>query len=245
MSDEILKNYPPQPPATNWPSGLDTPEKEAFYRDLNQEKSPCLPFVLCYVAALILTWILMTKYSALFYDRNLTWGENLFSIVMTFVAALIPMMPLMAGYFLISRLIIRVKLRKKYGFILWFIRRKNVLPVYKKILRSRPEYQAPELIKYWPDAQHFATAEVIQKLLHKNSALPQNALYPNDPIFILNNFFYDFDFIEFLQDFEETFQVEIDTAEQLFDPMQEHCFAELVEIALHKNIKTSNNEKRQ
>ena len=112
MSEELLKNYPPQPPATNWPSGLDTKKKEAFYRDLNREKYSCLPFVLCYIAALLVTWILMAKHSGLFYDRNLNWSENLFSFATSFVAALIPLLPLLAGYFVISRLILRIKLRK-------------------------------------------------------------------------------------------------------------------------------------
>lgn len=236
MSEELLKNYPPQPPATNWPSGLDTPEKEAFYRDLNREKYSCLPFVLCYIAALLLTWILMAKHSGLFYDRNLNWSENLFSFATSFVAALIPLMPLLAGYFVISRLILRIKLRKKYGFTLWLIRRKNVLPIYKKILRGRPEYQDPELLKFWPDNQHFTTSKIIQKLLQKNSSMPKNTLYPSDPVFILNEFFYDFDFIEFLMDFEETFQFELNNADAFFAPMQQHCFAELVELALQKTI---------
>ena len=209
--------YPPLPEPPELPSWRDTPEREAYWKELTDFEPMFRYGYAIYVAALV----------AVLAGAYLAWGTTYCSLGNGLCAAggLILIVFLLA--LVAWRLYWRIRLLKKYGFFMLKLRRPDLSRTAAAIMAARPDFDETEFRKYWPAAELADTALEIRRWVRENWVLPDKMLYPNDPLML----FYEHKMIGDDEDYEDHFlELGFLPIELVFD--YDLSFAELAEMTL-------------
>ena len=202
--------YPPLPEPPAFPEWRDTPEREAYFEELQN-------FDYSYTTRYLHTAALLAVTTGAFIlgrskSVDCGWGTWLCTIgSMVLIAWLIG---LIAAWILM-----RIRLWKKYGFFLLKLRRPNLSKAVAAIMADRPDFDEAEFRKYWPSSELADMALEIRSQVRENWALPRKMLYPNDSLMLLyghkmtgddedyEDFFIDLGFIPLysIYDYDKTF----------------------------------------
>jgi hypothetical protein len=202
--------YPPLPEPPAFPEWRDTPEREAYFEELqNFDYSYTTRYLHSagLLAVIIGAFILGRSKSV-----DCGWGTWLCTIGGTVLIAWL--IGLIAAWILM-----RIRLWKKYGFFLLKLRRPNLSKAVAAIMADRPDFNEAEFRKYWPSSELADMALEIRSQVRENWALPRKMLYPNDSLMLLyghkmtgddedyEDFFIDLGFIPLysIYDYDKTF----------------------------------------
>ena len=201
--------YPPLPDPPAFPEWCDTPEREAYFEELQNfdYRYKTRYFYSAGLLAVIVGSVILGRRSG-----DLRWGTWLCAIGGTvLIAWLIGL--------IVMWIWMRIRLWKKYGFFLLKLRRPNLSKAVAAIMADRPDFDEAEFRKYWPTPELADMAQEIRSRVRENWALPAKMLYPNDSLMLLyeykltgddedyEDFFMDIGFIPLyaIYDYDKTF----------------------------------------
>lgn len=222
--------YPPLPPPPAFPEWRDTPEREAYFEELQNfdYRYTTRYFYLAGLFAVIIGAVILDKKSS--YSH---WGSWLcmigITVLILWLICLIVMWTRM-----------RIRLWKKYGYILWKLRRPNISRKVATIMANRPDFDEAEFRKYWPTTGLADMALEIRSQVRKNWALPDKMLYPNDSLML----FYEYKLTGDDEDYED-FYIDIGLIPLYAIYNYDKTFAELTEKALIFRNESEEEEKRE
>ena len=222
--------YPPLPEPPAFPEWRDTPEREAYFEELQnfdyRYRTRYLYFT-AFLAVLIGAVILDKKSS---YSH---WGSWLCMIGGTvLIAWLIGL--------IVMWIRMRIRLWKKYGFFLLKLWRPNLSKAVAAIMADRPDFDEAEFRKYWPTPELADMALEIRSQVRVNWALPAKMLYPNDSLMLL----YEYKLTGDDEDYEDFFMdIGFIPLYAIYD--YDKTFAELTERALKFRRETEAAEKKK
>ena len=208
--------YPPLPEPPELPSWRDTPEREAYWKEMVDFEPMFRYGYAIYVAALI----------AVLAGACLSWGTAYCSLGNGLCAAGGQILIVILLALFVRRLYWRIRLLKKYGFYLWKLRRPDLSRTVTAILSARPDFDEAEFRKYWPAAELADIALEIRQWVRETWALPDKMLYPNDSLIL----FYERKRIGDDEDYEDHFLESGVLLEEIYD--YDLTFAELAETTL-------------
>ena len=208
--------YPPLPEPPELPSWRDTPEREAYWKEMVDFEPMSRYGYVIYVAALI----------AVLAGACLAWGTTYCSLGNGLCAAGGQILIVILLALFVRRLYWRIRLLKKYGFYLWKLRRPDLSRTVTAILSARPDFDEAEFRKYWPAAELAGIALEIRQWVRETWALPDKMLYPNDSLIL----FYERKRIGDDEDYEDHFLILGVLLEEIYD--YDLTFAELAETTL-------------
>ena len=174
--------YPnlPDPPAV--PKWRDSPEREAYWREIRDLPDLCdrkAGFLLLLALEALLTVGLLMNFP-------LCECESVADLALfTMAIALLMLMPALFIWFAISRLLQlcqEFRIARKYGFFMVGLKRPNVSGEIKDILDARPAFDKQAFHALWPSEQHAQCAERPLEIASEYWRLPGKMLYPNDPL---------------------------------------------------------------
>ena len=207
--------YPhlPEPPVL--PPYRDTPEREAYWKEMTDfEPTPRFGYMI-YAAGLI-AFLAGGAFLVLGYRSLGNWlcaaGGMILIVFMLAVFT--------------RCLCCRIRLLKKYGFFMLKLRRPDLSRTVTAVLAVRPDFAEAEFRKYWPSPELADTALEIRQWVQKTWALPEKMLYPNDPLML----FYELKIIGDDEDYEDHFLELGILLEEIYD--YDLTFAELAETTL-------------
>lgn len=224
--------YPSQPEPPQIPAWRDTPEREACFEEMHQQSpKEGLIYLWSYLAAFILVALWVGK-DLLF---PLSASEFFIDFLMTMLLAIFP-----GVFFLFIGIVIHgiwkhCLLYKKYGFIVWKLKRPDISPALEKILDGRPEFDEKLFRQYWPSDERVGVAFELLKMARRYWYSTGKMLYPNDPLIL---FFFGRNIMigsnrvlppddYFLEDCDDEFRFdsELVTNDSPFAEMVELCLA--------------------
>ena len=201
--------YPPLPPAPELPEWRDTPEREAYFQELNDHME--FPKI---------SWFgYVTGVFLLICGLILIHGSSYQSIG---IATAFEGIAVLLFFWLFWRFYLAVK----YRIFPMKLKRPDISKKVEAIMAARPDFDEAELRKYWPTERHADMALKILGWVRENWAIPEKMLYPNDFLMI----FYEYKLTGDDEDFEDYFAQYYVTGFDLFD--YNTTFAELVEMCL-------------
>ena len=207
--------YPhlPEPPVL--PPYRDTPEREAYWKEMTDfEPTPRFGYMI-YAAGLI-AFLAGGAFLVLGYRSLGNWlcaaGGMILIVFMLAVFT--------------RCLCCRIRLLKKYGFFMLKLRRPDLSRTVTAVLAVRPDFAEAEFRKYWPSPELADTALEIRQWVQETWALPEKMLYPNDPLML----FYELKIIGDDEDYEDHFLELGILLEEIYD--YDLTFAELAETTL-------------
>ena len=216
--------YPPQPEPPALPEWRDTPEREAYFEELEQKSILSMTgyILYCLGGFAILAGSVIGQYCDFF------WGDWLC------IAGGVTVITWLA-YYLIMCLCRRIRLSMKYGFCPLSLQRPDVSRAVALIMANRPDFDEAEFRKYWPTKELANMALEIRTWVTKNWAIPGKMLFPNDSLMML----YSYKSIGDEEDYEDHF-IERDPSLffMIFD--YERTFAELTEATLASRREADN-----
>lgn len=169
-------HFLPEPP--HLPRWRDTPEREAYWKELAETCSSssrygCLFLILSYLifAAFFLTCSGEWKFSAV---TGILLGSALFCTLVCFCL-----------FTLVKILVQKCRLARKYGFYMHRLKRPDLSPEIKMILADRPVFSGEEFRRCWPSDELADIAESLLKLASRHWYSSGRMLYPNDPLLLL------------------------------------------------------------
>ena len=173
--------YPPLPEPPKLPEWRDTPEHEAYWKEVDAIKTPMEEnkTILCIFAVI---WIL---YSAIFiwlflFGRESILGSILVGIIVGYYFTYCP-------WVICNKIFYRIakhKISKRYGFSMKKLNRPDISGEIRKILATRHDFDEAEFCKYWPAGQEQYALSVL-KIAKIGWYLHKKMLYPNDPLLLL------------------------------------------------------------
>ena len=210
--------YPPLPEPPVLPPYRDTPEREAYWKELTDfEPIPRFGYII-FAAGLI-------AFGA--GGAFLAWGTAYSSLGNWLCAAGSMILIVFLLAFFTRYLCWRIRLLKKYGFFMWKLRRPDPSRTVTAVLAVRPDFAEAEFRKYWPSPELADTALEIRQWVRETWALPEKMLYPNDPLML----FYELKMIGDDEDYEVHFlESGVLSEELIFD--YDLTFAKLAETTL-------------
>ena len=232
--------YHSLPEVPNLPRWRDTPEREAYWKELAENccssRYGCLFLILSYLiaAAFFLTCSGEWKFSTI---AEILLGAALFCAIVCSCL-----------FTAVRTFIWKWRLARKYGFYMHRLKRPDLSPEIKTILADRPDFRSEDFRRLWPSDELADVAETLLKLASRHWYSSGRMLYPNDPLLLL---FYGRKFRwgkpqmltgyegvgEFIEDVEDQFQFREENWGNLeFD---EFTLAELAEACL-KSAKSKN-----
>ena len=150
----------PEPPVL--PEWRETPEREAYWRELKERTS--------FAAGKWKIWLLAFLLAA---SLELYFKPNIRIWV-----ALTVMLYLL--FRLIWRMFWRIYLMFEYRTVP--LRRRDISPAIARIMKKRPKFDEAEFVKYWPEPELAKTALRIVELARESWRPVGKMLYPNDPL---------------------------------------------------------------
>ena len=208
--------YPSLPEPPELPSWRDTPEREAYWKEMVDFEPMSRYGYVIYVAALV----------AVLAGAYLAWGTTYCSLGNGLCAAGGQILIVILLALFARRLYWRIRLLKKYGFFMLKLRRPDLSRTVTAILSARPDFDEAEFRKYWPSPELAGIALEIRQWVRETWALPDKMLYPNDSLIL----FYEQKIIGDDEDYEDHFLESGVLLEEIYD--YDLTFAELAETTL-------------
>ncbi len=242
MNPVDWSKYPPlpEPPQLRW---RDTPQREAYWRELCQRCNSSAVFDHHGCASFIVLWIVCAGISfgvLLSCDHGLAvfgLGGGIALLVSLFAAVFI-----MGAAWQMWVVAQKLKLAKKYGFYMRELKRPDLSREIGEILAARPDFEPDDFSKLWPSVAHAAVASKLVKLASHIWYPCGKMLYPDDPLLL---FFYGRQFRwgrnrmlcsnpEVLGEFYEEVDDEFGLPDDVWDDMEPDTvtLAELVESCM-------------
>ena len=224
--------YPSLPPAPQLPEWRDTPEREDYWEEVCDIKTPAEKKSGC-LAGIIL-WLVLIAGSYVSFLRQYDW----WNIVAAAILLLAPAWIVWYIFFWVWFVILKRKISRKYGFSMQKLTRPDISLEIGKVLAARPEFDEDKFRSYWQNEEQADTAVEILKIANKYWTLHNKMLYPNDSLLLL---FYGrelrFGKDKMIDEFHELFidmHDDLDFLDKHFRDLGFVTLAELVESCLQK-----------
>ena len=177
-----LSKYPPLPAAPVLPEWRDTPEHEAYWKEVDAVKTPLEndkvlwgEFVLWIMFSAVFSWLFR-------FGGEWRWSSIFAGVIVGCIFAAVPGRICHKIFYHIAKR----KISGKYGFSLKKLNRPDISREIGEVLSARPDFDEEKFRKYWPaetglEDDVLAILEIAktQWYLHKKM------LYPNDPLLLL------------------------------------------------------------
>ena len=179
--------YPTLPEAPQLPDWHDTPEREAYWQELQSIKHPMsrkLSHIIFWAGLLILT-ILVSVMSGI--SRCGDAFVDFFTFAGIGIVVSAPFLIVWTLIYGVWFQILQIKMSMRYGFYMTKLKHRDISPEIGEVLAARPVFDENIFRQYWPSAELSETALLILRMMSDNWRLHNKMLYPNDP---LSLFFY-------------------------------------------------------
>ena len=170
--------YPSLPEPPKLPEWRDTPEHEAYWKEISEIKTPADKKGGCMIA--LMFWLVPTVIPLFFvreYDLWTIAGFGVFSLMFTWIFWYI--------FCWICFGVEKHRISKRYGFSLRNLNRPDLSREIGGVLSRRPDFDKAEFRKYWQNKELAKDASKILEIAKGNWVLHRKMLYPNDPLLLL------------------------------------------------------------
>lgn len=171
-----FSGYPPLPEPPELPEWHDTPEREAYFDELDRRTALTLIQQL-----LILFGFLAVAAGAVCFRNNAADRVDFLCMSGTLCCLL----------FILSLFCLwlfwRIFLAFKYHVFPLRLRHYDVFGAVKRVLDGRPDLDEAEFRRYWPSEEYADAALEVLRQAKKIWAVPDKMFYPNDPLILLYN----------------------------------------------------------
>ena len=170
-----FSRYPPLPDAPKLPEWRDTPEREAYFDELDRRTALSSGRVLLLFGASAVGAgaVCFRSNAASLTDRLCMAGGICCLLFIVFQFCL--------------WLFWRIRLAFGYRVFPLMLRRYGVSDGVKRILDARPDFVEAEFCGYWPTAEYADAALQVLRWAKEIWAVPDKMLYPNDSLMLLYN----------------------------------------------------------
>lgn len=173
--------YPPLPEAPTLPEWRDTPEHEAYWKEVDTIKTPMENGKILWVWFVL--WMVFPILLICFFCFG---GEAVMASIFagTIVGYIFASVPLIICHKIFYHIAKR-KISRKYGFSLKKLNRPDISKEIGEVLAARPDFDLAEFCKYWQNAGQAISACGILAATKRYWCLHKKMLYPNDPLLLL------------------------------------------------------------
>ena len=174
--------YPPLPEAPSLPEWRDTPEHEAYWKEVDAIKTPVENEKILW--AWFVLWMVFFILLICFFCFG---GEAVMASIFagTIVGYIFASVPPIICHKIFYHIAKR-KISRKYGFSLKKLNRPDISKEIGDVLAARPEFDEGNFRKYWPVASGLEyDAMFILETAKTAWYLHKKMLYPNDPLLLL------------------------------------------------------------
>lgn len=174
--------YPPLPEAPALPEWRDTPEHEAYWKEiesittpLDNDKIILVWFGLGVLFSLLFIWLF-------WFGENAVMASIFAGTIVGFILAEVPWVVCRKIFYHIAK----HKISKLYGFTLKKLNRPDISKEIGEVLSSRPDFDEENFRKYWPAETGLeCDALSLLEIARTEWRLHKKMLYPNDPLLLL------------------------------------------------------------
>ena len=160
--DECPDSTPPWPEPPVLPEWRETPEREAYWRELRERTS----FATGKWKVWLLAFLPAAALELYFKPRIRIWTGLTFMFYLLFRLA----------WYMYWRIYLMFECRTAP------LCRRDISPAIARIMKKRPKFDEAEFAKYWPEPELAATALRILELARESWRPVGRMLYPNDPL---------------------------------------------------------------
>ena len=170
-----FSKYPPLPEPPELPEWRDTPEREAYFDELDRRTALTTGRML-----LILFGAFAVAAGAVCFRSNV--GGDWVDFLCT-SGAICCLLFILFQFCL--WLFWRISLAFKYHVFPFRLRHYDISGAARRILESRPALDEAEFRRYWPSEEYADAGLEVLRLAKKIWAVPDKMFYPNDPLMLL------------------------------------------------------------